>query len=187
MNTDNIKTSRIGKKPISLPKGVECKIDGLKITVKGPKGTLSKDLSDKVGVSEKDGALHVEMCANTSESRAHQGLIRSILHNMVVGVSEGFERKLEIIGVGYRADQKNDREILFSLGYSHPILYELPQGVSSEISKDNKITLRCVDKELIGRVAAEIRGFRAPEPYKGKGVKYAEEVIQRKAGKTSAK
>ena len=118
---------------------------------------------------------------------AKSGLYRSLLHNMVVGVSEGYEKKLEIIGTGYKAEMRNSREIIFNLGYSHPIVYELPDEVTAEVSKDFKITLKSADKEVIGQTAAVIRSFRKPEPYKGKGVKYVGEIIQRKAGKTSGK
>lgn len=187
MTVDSFKLSRIGKAPITIPTGVEAKIDGLKVTVKGPKGTLTKEFSKGVEISQKEGVLHVELKQLDRDGRAIQGLVRALLHNMVVGVSAGFERKLEVIGVGYRVDQRNSRELIFNLGYSHPIVFELPEGVTSEVSKDNKITLRSSDKEVLGRVAAKIRSFRAPEPYKGKGIKYAEETIIRKAGKTSGK
>ncbi len=185
--SENFKQSRIGKRPIELPSGVNVSIDGHKVTVKGPKGTLTRTFNDCVAVKLQDGHVVVELNQLDSEGRAISGLTQALLHNMVVGVSKGFERRLEIIGTGYRAEMKNAREILFVLGYSHPILYELPDGVTAEISKDFKITLQSADKEVIGRTAAEIRSFRAPEPYKGKGVKYMDEVIRRKAGKTSSK
>jgi large subunit ribosomal protein L6 len=181
------KQSRIGKAPVALPKGVEVKVSGHKVEVKGPKGSISRTFGDCVDVTVEDGSAHVILKQLDVDGRAKSGLYRSLLHNMVLGVSQGYEKKLEIIGTGYRADMRNSREILFALGYSHPIVYELPDGVTAEVSKDNKITLRSADKELIGQTAAEIRSFRRPEPYKGKGVKYADEVIQRKAGKTSSK
>jgi len=186
MNAE-FKQSRIGKAPIALPNGVNVSIDGRKVTVKGPKGTLTREFNDCVAVKLQDGHVAVELNRLDNEGRAISGLTRALLHNMVVGVSEGYERRLEIIGTGYRAEMRNAREIFFALGYSHPIVYELPEGVTAEVSKDFKITLRSADKEVIGRTAAEIRSFRAPEPYKGKGVKYVEEVIRRKAGKTSSK
>jgi large subunit ribosomal protein L6 len=186
MNAE-FKQSRIGKAPIALPSGVNVSIDGRKVTVKGPKGTLTREFNDCVAVKLQDGHVVVELSRLDNEGRAISGLTRALLHNMVVGVSEGYERRLEIIGTGYRAEMRNAREIFFALGYSHPIVYELPEGVTAEVSKDFKITLRSADKEVIGRTAAEIRSFRAPEPYKGKGVKYVEEVIRRKAGKTSSK
>ncbi|MFA5625058.1 MAG: 50S ribosomal protein L6 [Bradymonadales bacterium] len=187
MNVDTFKQSRIGKAPVTIPKGVEVKVANNKISVKGPKGSLEQEFKDNVKVLVQDGEVRVELSDNNPENRMFSGLVRSLINNMVIGVSEGFERKLEIIGVGYRADMRGSNEIIFNLGYSHPIVYELPASVTSEISKDNKITLRSVDKEVIGRVAAKIRSFRPPEPYKGKGIKYAEEVIVRKAGKTAAK
>jgi large subunit ribosomal protein L6 len=181
------KQSRIGKAPVALPNGVNVSIDGQNVTVKGPKGSLTRRFNDCVEIKSENGHVSVTLKQEDNEGRAISGLTRALLHNMVVGVSEGFERRLEIIGTGYRAEMKNAREILFVLGYSHPILYELPDGVTAEVSKDFKITLRSADKEVIGRTAAEIRSFRAPEPYKGKGVKYMDEVIRRKAGKTSSK
>lgn len=187
MNATEFKQSRIGKAPIALPQGVEVKVDGLTVTVKGPKGTITRTVNDCVEVKVENGSLSLVLKQLDTDGRAKSGLYRSILNNMVIGVSAGYEKKLEIIGTGYRADMINAREIKFALGYSHPIVYELPDGVDAEVSKDNKITLRSVDKELIGQTAAEIRSFRKPEPYKGKGVKYMDEVIQRKAGKTSGK
>lgn len=186
MNAE-FKQSRIGKAPITVPSGVNVTIDGHKVTVKGPKGTLTRDFDSCVDVKMKDGHVVVELNRLDNEGRAISGLTRALLHNMVVGVSQGYERKLEIIGTGYRAEMRGTREIFFVLGYSHPIVYELPEGVTAEVSKDFKITLHCADKEVIGRTAAEIRSFRAPEPYKGKGVKYVDEVLRRKAGKTSSK
>lgn len=181
------KQSRIGKAPVALPAGVEVKIDGKRVDVKGPKGSVSRTFGDCVDVKIENGHASIILKQLDTDGRAKSGLYRSLLHNMVVGVSTGYEKKLEIIGTGYRADMRGTREILFNLGYSHPIVYELPDGVTAEVSKDNKITLRSADKELIGQTAAEIRSFRKPEPYKGKGVKYVDEVIQRKAGKTSGK
>lgn len=187
MNSDGFKQSRIGKAPISIPKGVEVKVADKKLSVKGPKGSLEREFKGNVRIVVQDGHIKVELNENTNENRMVSGLVRALINNMVHGVSVGFERKLEIIGVGYRADLRGSNEILFNLGYSHPIVYELPATVTSEVSKDNKITLRSVDKEVVGRAAAKIRSFRPPEPYKGKGIKYAEEVIIRKAGKTAGK
>jgi len=185
--TTEFKQSRIGKAPVALPQGVEVSVNGLHVSVKGPKGTVSRDFGSCVDVKVENGHASVVLKQLDTDGRAKSGLYRSLLHNMVVGVSTGYEKKLEIIGTGYRADMHGSREILFNLGYSHPIIYELPDGVNAEVTKDNKIILRSADKELIGQSAAEIRSFRKPEPYKGKGVKYADEVIQRKAGKTSGK
>lgn len=187
MNSDNFKQSRIGKLPVELPAGVDVKINGRTVTVKGPKGSVERTFHPSVDIVKKDNHLSVDLKQLDNEGRAISGLCRALLHNMVEGVSKGYERKLEINGTGYRAEMRGKNEILFNLGYSHPIVYELPDSVTAEVSKDNKITLRSADKEEIGRAAAKIRSFRKPEPYKGKGVKYAEEVIQRKAGKTSGK
>ncbi|MBQ1265626.1 MAG: 50S ribosomal protein L6 [Proteobacteria bacterium] len=187
MNTENFKQSRIGKAPVAIPSGVDVKINGRTVSLKGPKGSIERTFHPSVEIKQADGHLTVELHQLDNEGRAISGLCRSLLHNMVVGVSQGYERKLEINGTGYRAELRGKNEILFNLGYSHPIVYELPDCVQAEISKDNKITLRSADKEEIGKTAAKIRSFRKPEPYKGKGIKYAEEVIQRKAGKTSGK
>ena len=185
--SEEFKQSRIGKAPVALPQGVTVTVSGNTVSVKGPKGNISKTFGDCVAFKVENGHALVDLKQLDTDGRAKSGLYRSLLHNMVLGVSEGYEKKLEIIGTGYRADMKGSREILFALGYSHPILYELPDGVTAEVTKDNKIILRSADKELIGQTAAEIRSFRKPEPYKGKGVKYVDEVIQRKAGKTSSK
>lgn len=187
MNAENFKQSRIGKLPVAVPAGIDVKIKGRTLTVKGPKGVLERTFNEGIDVKLEDGHLHVVLSKLTTEGRALSGLSRSLVNNMIIGVSTGYERRLDIIGTGYRAELRGTREINFVLGYSHPILFELPEGVTAEISKDNKITLRSADKEVIGRTAAKIRSFRKPEPYKGKGIKYAEEVIVRKAGKTSGK
>jgi len=187
MNAVEFKQSRIGKMPVAVPAGVEVKVNGRMVSLKGPKGMIAREFHPSVEIQEADGHLSVVLKQLDTEGRAVSGLCRSILSNMVEGVSKGFERRLDIIGTGYRAEMRGAKEIFFVLGYSHPILFELPEGVTAEVSKDNKITLRSVDREVIGRTAAKIRSFRAPEPYKGKGIKYAEEVIQRKAGKTSGK
>lgn len=187
MNNENFKQSRIGKAPVAIPAGVDVKINGRTVALKGPKGTIERTFHPSVDIKQEEGKLVVVLNELDNEGRAISGLCRSLLHNMVEGVSRGYERKLEINGTGYRAEPRGKNEILFNLGYSHPIVYELPDVVTAEITKDNKIILRSADKEVIGRTAAEIRSFRKPEPYKGKGIKYAEEVIQRKAGKTSGK
>ncbi len=187
MSNENFKQSRIGKAPVVIPAGISVKIDGRKVSLNGPKGSVERTFHPSVDIKQEDGKLVVVLNQLDNEGRAISGLCRSLLHNMVEGVSNGYERKLEINGTGYRAEMRSKTEILFNLGYSHPIVYELPDSVSAEVTKDNKIILRSADKEEIGRAAAKIRSFRKPEPYKGKGVKYAEEVIQRKAGKTSGK
>ena len=177
--------SRIGKKPILLPPEVRVEQKEGILTVSGPKGKVQKQVHPDIGVSLNERTLTITVRGENKASDALHGLYRALVANMVVGVSKGFERALEIIGVGYRAELAG-RVATFHLGYSHPVKYELPEGIEAKIDK-TKITLRGIDKELLGRTAANIRSFRKPEPYKGKGIKYAEEVIRRKAGKTGAK
>lgn len=174
--------SRIGKMPIEIPGGVTVEVDGDDIRVAGPKGELSRTLPGIVSVSIEDTTITVTRPDDSRPSRSHQGLVRSLVANMVQGVHTGFERSLEINGVGYRAELLKGY-IRFDLGYSHPIFFELPAGIEAEV-KTTEVTLRSSSKELVGQVAAKIRGLRPPEPYKGKGVKYKEEVLRRKAGKT---
>jgi len=162
-------------------------IQGQQITVKGPKGTLSLAAHPAVQVQVEE--RHI-VCRRSTDEKFHKalhGLTRSLLHNMVEGVVRGFERKLELVGVGYRASMLGPTNLNLSLGYSHPILYPVPQGIKIEVKDQTQVTVSGIDKQLVGAVAAKIRGFRPPEPYKGKGVKYAEERIRRKAGKTGAK
>lgn len=173
--------SRIGKKPITIPSGVKIALDGASIKVQGPKGTLSRVLNETVEVKvEADQILIAPV--DTTAGTAMQGLFRSLIANMVEGVSNGFEKVLEINGVGYRAEVKGT-VLNLALGYSHPIEYPLPEGITAEVDKQTKLTVRGIDKELVGATAAKIRSFRKPEPYKGKGIKYADERILRKAGK----
>jgi large subunit ribosomal protein L6 len=176
--------SRIGKKPISIPKGVEVKLEDDVITIKGPKGSLERRVHPRVTLRIDSGLIVASVADQTKESRACHGLFRALIANMVTGVTNGFERGLEIVGVGYRAELK-DRTAIFHLGYSHPINFELPEGIEAKVDK-TKVTLSGIDKELLGKTAAKIRSFRKPEPYKGKGIKYAEETIRRKAGKAGA-
>jgi len=179
--------SRIGKLPVPIPEGVQVDIQGQQITVKGPKGTLSLAAHPAVQVQVEE--RHI-VCRRSTDEKFHKalhGLTRSLLHNMVEGVVRGFERKLELVGVGYRASMLGPTNLNLSLGYSHPILYPVPQGIKIEVKDQTQVTVSGIDKQLVGAVAAKIRGFRPPEPYKGKGVKYAEERIRRKAGKTGAK
>lgn len=178
--------SRIGKLPIAIPDKVEISLTGNHIKVKGPKGELARELSDVVAVAIEDKQIIVSRPDESRQARSHQGLTRSLVANMVTGVTAGFTRTLEINGVGYRAEQRGNF-IRFDLGYSHPILFELPKGVTAAVIKQTVVTLTCADKELVGQVAAAIRNLRKPEPYKGKGVKYQEEVIRRKAGKAGGK
>ncbi len=178
--------SRIGKKPVSIPSKVEVKVTGAEVRVKGPKGELSHVAHPLSTVSVKGGEVLVSRSSEERPDRAAHGLTRSLIANMVVGVSVGFERKLEINGVGYKVEALG-RFLRFDLGYSHPILFELPSGVDAEVDKKGNVILRGIDKELVGRAAAKIRSFRPPEPYQGKGIKYIEEVIVRKVGKAGAR
>lgn len=175
--------SRVGKQPIAVPSGVTINTDGNSITVKGPKGELSKTFAGFVTIKLDGDTITVVRPDDSRQSRSHQGLVRSIVNNLVHGVSEGFVRELEINGVGYRAELKG-KFIRFDLGYSHPIFLEVPKEVSADV-KQTAIKLSSPDCELLGQVAAKIRGLRKPEPYKGKGIKYKEERIIRKDGKAS--
>jgi len=176
--------SRIGKKPISIPKDVEIKFEGDFLKVKGPKGELKQKIHPKIQVDVDGDKIAVSVADGTVESRSLHGLFTVLVANMVTGVTKGFEKVLEIVGVGYRAEMKG-RTAVFNLGYSRPIDFELPDGIDAKIEK-TKVILSGIDKELLGRTAAEIRGLRKPEPYKGKGIKYADEIIRRKAGKAGA-
>lgn len=177
--------SRIGKMPIPISKEISVGLQGDILTVKGPKGQLQRKINPIVEIGLKDEVIIVSVKEKTRDSNALHGLHRALIANMVKGVSEGFQRELEIVGVGYRADVSG-RKATFHLGYSHPIDYDLPEGIDAKVEK-TKITLNGIDKELIGMTAAKIRSFRKPEPYKGKGIRYADEKIRRKAGKTGAK
>jgi len=178
--------SRIGNKPIVIPAGVKVSLAGETISVQGPKGQLSRSLPANVDVAVEADAVVVKRPVGGRVNTALQGLTRTLVANMVEGVTKGYERILQINGVGYRAEMKG-AVLNLALGYSHPIEYPLPKGIDAEVEKQTKITLKGIDKELIGATAAKIRSFRAPEPYKGKGIKYAEERILRKAGKTGKK
>lgn len=177
--------SRIGKKPIGLPEKVEVKIEGLNVTVKGPKGSLSRTFNKEIDLKLDGKNVIVTPKAVNNTSKALWGLTRTLVNNMVVGVSKGFLKTLEFNGVGYKA-AVNGKTLTLNLGYSHPIDYVLPEGVIAKVNK-NVIELESNDKELLGFAAAKIRSFRPPEPYKGKGIKYSDEVIIRKAGKTGKK
>ncbi len=178
--------SRIGKKPIEIPSGVKIALAGDTINVQGPNGKLSRNIADSVAVAlEADKVLVSPAAANSSDT-SMLGLTRTLIANMVDGVTKGFQKVLQINGVGYRAELKGS-VLNLALGYSHPIEYPLPQGITAEVEKQTKITVKGIDKELVGATAAKIRSFRAPEPYKGKGIMYADERILRKAGKTGKK
>ncbi|MGI6443000.1 MAG: 50S ribosomal protein L6 [Synergistaceae bacterium] len=178
--------SRIGQKPIALPKGVELKIDGNNIKVKGPKGALEMNLVPFIEVKMEEGQVNVSRENNVKEVRAAHGMTRAILNNMIVGVSEGFQKTLEIIGVGYRA-QMQGKNLVLSLGLSHPLEITPPEGIEIECDGPLKIIVRGIDRQLVGQVASNIRGYRPPEPYKGKGIRYSGEYVIRKAGKAGAK
>ncbi len=177
--------SRIGNRAIEIPKGVSISIKPQAIEVKGPKGTLTAKRHEAVEIKEEKGQLVFTRSGNTTPEKAAHGLMRALTNNLITGVTKGFERTLEINGVGYRAEVKGGN-ILLTLGYSHPIEYKLPEGVAAKVDKNNLI-LSGMDKQVLGAAAAKLRSFRAPEPYKGKGVKYAEETIIRKAGKAAGK
>ncbi|MBW1782501.1 MAG: 50S ribosomal protein L6 [Deltaproteobacteria bacterium] len=176
--------SRIGKRPILIPADVDVTVDGDLLRVKGPKGKLERTVHPKISVQRDGDTLSVLATDESRGTRSLHGLFGALVNNMVTGVTKGFEKALEIVGVGYRVELKG-RTAVFSLGYSHPINFDLPEGIDATIEK-NRVVLSGIDKELLGMTAAKIRGLRAPEPYKGKGIKYADELIRRKAGKAGA-
>ncbi len=178
--------SRVGKAPIPIPDNIKIKYKGRVITVESKKGSLTRAIHSAVDLKIEDGMIRVDVVNDNRTNRALRGLTRSLIANMVTGVTKGFERVLEIHGIGYRAIL-NGNQIEFNLGYSHPVNFDLPEGVSATVDKKNVIRLTGIDKELLGHTAASIRRLRPPERYKGKGIKYAEERIQRKAGKTGVK
>jgi large subunit ribosomal protein L6 len=176
--------SRIGKLPIVVPSGVDVAIDQSLVTVKGPKGTLSHSVAAPIVVEKgEDGVLSVQRPNDERESRSLHGLTRTLISNMVVGVTEGYEKKLEIVGVGYRVLSKGPTQLEFQLGYSHPIIFDAPEGITFTVETPTRMGVQGIDKQLVGEVAAKIRKLRKPEPYKGKGVRYSGEHIRRKVGK----
>lgn len=177
--------SRVGKNPIDLPAGVEVKVQKTSVIVKGPKGELSREIHPDIGLEVGDGRLTVSRPNDSKFFRSIHGLYRSLLANMVQGVTAAFEKNLEIVGVGYKAEVANNR-LTLQLGYSHPIVLVPPDGIEIKTDNPTSISISGIDKEIVGQVAAKIRSFRPPEPYKGKGVKYKGEQIRRKAGKTAA-
>ncbi len=174
--------SRVAKNPVKLPAGVEIKLAGQQLSVKGAKGTLDLHVHASVEVLQEAGELRFAARNGDQQTRAMAGTTRALVNNMVIGVSTGFERKLQLVGVGYKAQAKG-QILSLALGFSHPIDYELPEGVVAETPNQTEILIKGVDKQLVGQVAAEIRDFRRPEPYKGKGVRYADEVVRRKEAK----
>ena len=168
--------SRVAKIPVAIAKGVEAKIENGVIVVKGPKGELSVPMHDDVEVKIEDGHVHFKALNDTKESNAMSGTLRALVHNLVKGVSEGFSKKLTLVGVGYRA-QAQGQKLNLSLGFSHPIIHEMPEGIKVETPTQTEIVISGADKQKVGQVAADIRAYRSPEPYKGKGVRYADEVV----------
>lgn len=178
--------SRIGKAPIAIPSGVEVTIAGRTVTVKGPKGTLTREVPGEITVRKEESTLLVERPNDERQNRAMHGLSRTLVSNMVTGVTEGFAKELDIVGVGYRAEAQG-QNLRLALGFSHPVIVPAPAGISFEVPAQTKIIVKGIDKELVGQVAADIRSIRKPEPYKGKGVRYLGEKVLRKAGKTGKK
>lgn len=180
--------SRIGKIPVAVPSGVDVTIDGQNITVKGPRGELRHTLAEPITVrKDEDGTLTVERPDDHRTSKSLHGLSRTLINNLVVGVTEGYEKKLEIVGVGYRVISKSPTELEFALGFSHPVIVNAPEGITFEVEKPTAFSVKGIDKQKVGEVAANIRKIRKPEPYKGKGVRYAGERVLRKAGKAGGK
>ena len=178
--------SRIGKAPITVPAGVEVSIAGRTVTVKGPKGQLSREIPGGITVRKEESVLLVERPDDARESRSLHGLVRTLVNNMVVGVTDGYAKELEIVGVGYRAEAQGTN-LRLALGFSHPVIVPAPDGITFEVPAQTRVIVRGIDKEVVGQVAADIRAIRKPEPYKGKGVRYLDERILRKAGKTGKK
>lgn len=175
--------SRIGNAPITIPSGVDISVSGSTVTVKGPKGTQEHTIPDPISVAVEDKTVTVARVDNETSSKSLHGLNRTLINNMLLGVSEGFRKDLEIVGVGYRANAKGPSKIELALGFSHPVVVEAPEGVTFEVPEPTKIGVLGINKQVVGQVAAEIRSYRKPEPYKGKGVRYVGERVIRKAGK----
>ena len=179
--------SRIGRMPVHIPAGVEVTIgEGNLVTVKGPKGSLTQQLYPTMTLTQEAGVVHVARPNDEKENRALHGLTRALLHNMVVGVSEGYKKELEVNGVGYRVEKKG-KQLVMKLGFSHDVFVDEVDGITIDVPANNKIVINGIDKQQVGQFAAEVRGKRPPEPYKGKGIKYADEVVRRKEGKTGGK
>ena len=178
--------SRIGKAPITVPGGTKVEIKDNLLSAKGPKGELSQQILDGISVKLDGGQLTVERSGDSGQDKSRHGLMRSLLANVVEGVSSGFTKQLDVIGVGYRADVQG-KVLNLSLGYSHPVVYPIPQGIEISVDKQNRISVTGCDRQKVGQVAAEIRSLRRPDPYKGKGIRYADEVVRRKVGKAGGK
>jgi len=179
--------SRIGKAPITVPAGVDVTVEGRRISVKGPKGTLERQIPGTITVSQEGDTLTVERPNDENKVKAMHGLTRSLVNNMVIGVTEGFKKNLEIVGVGYRAEAQGPGVLRLNLGFSHPVDVKAPEGITFEVPVQTQVVVVGIDKEVVGQVAADIRSIRKPEPYKGKGVRYAGERVLRKAGKAGKK
>ncbi len=174
--------SRIGKLPVTIPAGVDVNVDGRKVSVKGPKGNLSHEVPELISVKVEDGVIEVTRANDSRDARSLHGLSRTLINNMVIGVTQGYSKALEIVGTGYRVIAKGS-DLEFSLGYSHTILVKAPEGITFDVATQTKFTVNGIDKQLVGETAANIRKLRKPEPYKGTGVRYADEQVRRKAGK----
>ncbi|MBL89592.1 MAG: 50S ribosomal protein L6 [Actinobacteria bacterium] len=177
--------SRIGKEPISIPSDVQVSIEGRSVGVSGPKGSLDLDLPGEIGVRQEDDKILVERPNDDRKNKALHGLTRSLVNNMIIGVSEGFKKELEIVGVGYRAAEKGSDGLELQLGFSHPVQVKAPEGITFEVPEPTRIIVSGINKEVVGQVAANIRSYRKPEPYKGKGIRYVGEYVARKAGKAA--
>ena len=175
--------SRIGRKPVVVPAGVEVIVNGNVVTVKGPKGQLEQEISKNLTVEVKEGEVVVTRPTDNREDRSQHGLARTLINNMIVGVTQGFEKKMQLVGVGYKAEKKGNT-LVMNLGYSHPVEMVDPEGITTEVPNATEVIVKGADKALVGNYAANIRAWRKPEPYKGKGIKYVDEVIRRKEGKT---
>ncbi len=178
--------SRIGRQPIPVPKGVEVTLEGTNVKIKGPKGVLGLCINERINLSYDNERILVNRINDSKRDKALHGLTRSLIANMVEGVTKGFEKRLNIVGIGYRAELKGDK-LNFNLGYSHPIEFSLPKGINAKVEKQVNITIEGIDKQLVGEVAAKIRSFKMPEPYKGKGILYSDEKVRRKIGKAGIK
>jgi large subunit ribosomal protein L6 len=177
--------SRVGKEPISIPSGVEVTLSGRRVVVKGPNGTLEHTTPEAITIKQEDDQLVVTRPDDERENRALHGLTRSLVNNMVIGVSQGYTRELEIVGVGYRVQARGPSKLELQVGFSHPVPFEAPEGVTFDVPQPTRIVVKGADKQLVGQVAADLRKARPPEPYKGKGIRYADEYVHRKAGKSA--
>ena len=179
--------SRIGKLPVKLPQGVDVKVENNVVTVKGPKGTLTQKVNDQMGIKIENGELIVSRPNDEKEFRAMHGLYRALIHNMVTGVTTGFTKNLELVGVGYRAQADNPSQLTINIGFSHPVVVKAPEHVTFATPNPNKISVSGIDKQVVGEIAAEIRAIRKPEPYHGKGIRYEGEFVRHKEGKSGKK